>query len=570
MSDRFKVQRKKPASSDFTNLSLVTPVDRFNSLLEMISSQNIPVPQSHDISRISLRPQAKLTVSQPGDFYEQEADKVAQQVMNMGEPVDYQKSIQRETVPQEEEDDLQMKPVNHLISPVVQREEIPDEEKEEEELLQMKSSENLAIQREEIPNEEEEEEKNISDEQNFTPVEQPSTPSEQSLALNYTTEDGAEVYVPPSQEFDTTATPKPEQQLDGAGTGGASGMSSEQENPYTQTGQLSGISPSDEPLERDVILEQAAHVLAYENTDKDGKPINKDGKPITDPDELNKHEFAKKILEDAGYDVSNSHTVQGEQGFAMRSFTAANPDAKISPIVAFRGTEPTDFDDLGSDLNAQAIGRDQFMLNQELIAKEMDVAAASRGSSGQVTTTGHSLGGAHAQMAAVNFPDLVGNVTTFQSARISRDAAQQFNVNNDSRRALGMSETTSTHHRIAGDIVPLAGDAVTKGEIRTYELARPFDPTPSPLGYHMAFPVTTRAVAKGQGYSKGESIPGAEQYVTGTTFSTPTVTSTEKDTGAGIVEHGRRQIGTDISKLYPERELEYQKQLLKKQRKKAK
>ncbi len=156
MSDRLKVQRKKPASSDFTNLSLVAPTRGFNSQPETVSSQNIPLPQSHDISRISLRPQAKLTVSQPGDCYEQEADKVAQQVMSMGEPALSQKSIQRETIAQEEEEDLQMKPLSHLMTPVVQREEIPEEE--EEELLQMKSSRNLAIQREEMPQEEEEEE----------------------------------------------------------------------------------------------------------------------------------------------------------------------------------------------------------------------------------------------------------------------------------------------------------------------------------------------------------------------------------------------------------------------------
>ncbi|MEM7717493.1 MAG: hypothetical protein AAF349_28785, partial [Cyanobacteria bacterium P01_A01_bin.68] len=34
-----------------------------------------------DLNRISMRPQAKLTVNKPGDAYEQEADNVAQQVV---------------------------------------------------------------------------------------------------------------------------------------------------------------------------------------------------------------------------------------------------------------------------------------------------------------------------------------------------------------------------------------------------------------------------------------------------------------------------------------------------------
>ena len=76
-------------------------------------------PLGHDISRISLRrPQTKLTVNQPGDIYEQEADSIAQLVMQrMSEPV---QSIQREALP-EEEDQLQMKSLAGSITPLVQR-----------------------------------------------------------------------------------------------------------------------------------------------------------------------------------------------------------------------------------------------------------------------------------------------------------------------------------------------------------------------------------------------------------------------------------------------------------------
>ncbi|MEH1919288.1 eCIS core domain-containing protein [Nostoc sp.] len=76
-------------------------------------------PLGHDISRISLRrPQTKLTVNQPGDIYEQEADSVAQLVMQrMSESV---QPIQREALP-EEEDQLQMKSLADSITPLVQR-----------------------------------------------------------------------------------------------------------------------------------------------------------------------------------------------------------------------------------------------------------------------------------------------------------------------------------------------------------------------------------------------------------------------------------------------------------------
>ena len=111
-------------------------------------AQPINKPITHDISRISLRPQAKLTIGQPGDSYEQEADSVAQQVMQrMAQPGNRQ-SIQRQEAPEEEEE-LQMKPLD--IS-TLQRQEAPEEEEE----LQMKPLDISTLQRQEAPEEEEE------------------------------------------------------------------------------------------------------------------------------------------------------------------------------------------------------------------------------------------------------------------------------------------------------------------------------------------------------------------------------------------------------------------------------
>jgi hypothetical protein len=111
MSDRTKIQHKKADTSTVTNSSLVSPTSptlasptcgftspQADTVLlktqETQSSTEQPQqketlklqPLSHDISRISLRPQAKLSVSQPGDPYEQEADQVASQVMRMQAP----------------------------------------------------------------------------------------------------------------------------------------------------------------------------------------------------------------------------------------------------------------------------------------------------------------------------------------------------------------------------------------------------------------------------------------------------------------------------------------------------
>jgi len=70
--------------------------------------------------------QAKLRIGQPGDKYEQEADRVADAVMRMPEP-----GVQRQVEPEEEET-LQSKPLANQITPLVQvqRQEEPEEEEE--------------------------------------------------------------------------------------------------------------------------------------------------------------------------------------------------------------------------------------------------------------------------------------------------------------------------------------------------------------------------------------------------------------------------------------------------------
>jgi hypothetical protein len=112
---------------------------------------------------------AKLTIGEPNDKYEQEADRVAEQVMSMPEeavqgrvqrdglPEEEENlqtkplggSIQREAMPEEEEE-IQTKPLAATITPLVQREALPEEEE-----VQAKSLGN-SIQREALPEEEEE------------------------------------------------------------------------------------------------------------------------------------------------------------------------------------------------------------------------------------------------------------------------------------------------------------------------------------------------------------------------------------------------------------------------------
>ena len=75
--------------------------------------------------------QAKLKIGQPGDRYEQEADRVADAVMRMPEP-----GVQRQVEPEEEEEEetLQTKPLVNQITPLVQVQQQEEPEEEEETL----------------------------------------------------------------------------------------------------------------------------------------------------------------------------------------------------------------------------------------------------------------------------------------------------------------------------------------------------------------------------------------------------------------------------------------------------
>jgi hypothetical protein len=70
--------------------------------------------------------QAKLSIGQPNDKYEQEADRVADKVMSMPDP-----ELQRQELGEEEEEEtVQAKFLAEGITPI-QRQEEPEEEEEE-------------------------------------------------------------------------------------------------------------------------------------------------------------------------------------------------------------------------------------------------------------------------------------------------------------------------------------------------------------------------------------------------------------------------------------------------------
>jgi len=87
--------------------------------------------------------QPKIAIGSPGDRYEQEADRMAQQVMSMPAAITHP-PIQRWEMPEEAQESVQTKPLADSITPLVQRETAPAELEEnleqDKEPLQMKRS----------------------------------------------------------------------------------------------------------------------------------------------------------------------------------------------------------------------------------------------------------------------------------------------------------------------------------------------------------------------------------------------------------------------------------------------
>ena len=112
------------------------------SLVDQAGTTTVP-RLGHDFSRVSVHStgpgmiQAKLKINEPGDIYEQEADRVADAVMQMPEP-----GVQREVEPEEEER-LQAKPLVNQITPLVhvQRQEETEEEEEKEPIEELEKEE---------------------------------------------------------------------------------------------------------------------------------------------------------------------------------------------------------------------------------------------------------------------------------------------------------------------------------------------------------------------------------------------------------------------------------------------
>jgi hypothetical protein len=187
---------------------------------------------------------------------------------------------------------------------------------------------------------------------------------------------------------------------------------------------------------QDIIYEQLAHNLAYGKYDVDQLKAWGYGPPqVVIPLDPLTGMFVVAVVPDPKLDQAAMTKLHG--GIAPRA------------VLAFRGS--TDAVDWADDVSPEGIGAVHFAAHKVEIAK----ALVKYSSKGAPDVTGHSLGGALAQMAATVGP--VNRIVTFQAPGIPADMAAKV-----------PEDVQTTQHRAAGDIVPWAGEAHLPGETYIY------------------------------------------------------------------------------------------------------
>lgn len=136
-------------------------------------------------------------------------------------------------------------------------------------------------------------------------------------------------------------------------------------------------------------------------------------------------------------------------------FFIVEPVADVRPVIVFRGTEPDDLKDLKTDLEFQ-IGMEHFASAQRLGLKALlEACKVSTGYAPDLC--GHSLGGALSQLTAAEWPDLVGDVVTFQAPGLTRLNAFRGEVGLEAHRPCPTEHPRVTHYIASDDIVHKAG-----------------------------------------------------------------------------------------------------------------
>ena len=162
------------------------------------------------------------------------------------------------------------------------------------------------------------------------------------------------------------------------------------------------------------------------------------------------------LLNTVGYRIDRTFD-DPKTGFHALGLVSLTPDK--APVLVFRGTDSITDDPSLTDKNA--IGLPQFQANKQALADWLNqVSQDSTKNPNRLPPdlTGHSLGGALAQLAAAEFTPIIGDTLTFNSPGISQAIVDSF-------KQKGGTTKNVTHFVVNGDIVSLSGETFLPGKV---------------------------------------------------------------------------------------------------------
>lgn len=163
----------------------------------------------------------------------------------------------------------------------------------------------------------------------------------------------------------------------------------------------------------------------------------------------------RTIIEGAGYLFVE--IVRADMGFQY-VYLSGEPSGK-NDILGVRGTNPglrpSDMATIYADVDPTAVGMQQFNFNRELINGLMN--------NGPLDVTGHSLGGAVAQIITAYYASDVGSLYTFQAPGIDDSQVEMF------KNTPAEDRPEVFHHVAVGDMVDKAGEMNLPGNVYVHD-----------------------------------------------------------------------------------------------------
>lgn len=189
----------------------------------------------------------------------------------------------------------------------------------------------------------------------------------------------------------------------------------------------------------------------------------------------------REVIQNAGYDPATSLIRRGQKGFLGIVMMPQAERGDLLPIMSIRGTVPGIKSEnratISTDFDLAQVGDSQYNRNLDLIKEMIEEAG------GKVNITGHSLGGAMAQIITANHIDSIAELVSFQAPGVSFGTRELFNQTDpDSRPDI-------THHISNNDIVDDAGRGHLPGPTYEHHLKNFINP----LSSHSAFVFGTEA-----------------------------------------------------------------------------